>query len=164
MELPLCTASLLFFGIIEFGWLLFTYSSIYAGSREGVRYGAATGTTSAGVPAYQDCNGIKTAALRASSSAGLTASNVTVKYSLDTSDSTKVWDGNATSGNFSTLTACSTSFTPQLGDRLLVRVSYTFNMDIPLSPITSVPIITTSVRTIVTGINIGETITYNPVP
>ena len=53
---------LLLYGILEAGRLLFVYSTVVTASRQAVRYGSATGQGNNGVPRYNDCGGIRTAA------------------------------------------------------------------------------------------------------
>lgn len=54
---------LIIYGLIEVGRLLFIYNSVYSAAREAARYGAATGlNVEGGVPRYQDCEGIRSAA------------------------------------------------------------------------------------------------------
>jgi Flp pilus assembly protein TadG len=54
---------LLIYGLIEVGRLLFIYNSVVSAARQASRYGAATGlNTVGGVPRYQDCAGIRSAA------------------------------------------------------------------------------------------------------
>ena len=62
---------LLVYGILEVGRYLFLYSTVVNASRQGVRYASATGLGdggtpggNAGVPRYQDCNGIRAATSR----------------------------------------------------------------------------------------------------
>ncbi len=48
---------LLMMGIVDFGWMVFNYSQLFNGLREGTRYGsvAGFGTT----PQFEDCQGIR---------------------------------------------------------------------------------------------------------
>jgi TadE-like protein len=55
---------LLIYGIMEFGRMIYIYSSVTTASREAARYGVAVGTVG-GVPRYLDCPGILDAAERA---------------------------------------------------------------------------------------------------
>lgn len=75
---------LIVYGIIEFGRLLFVYSSTTSAAREGTRYGAAAGDANESSaqlqPHYADCDGIRNAALRSGRFAGLTTDNVTIGY------------------------------------------------------------------------------------
>jgi len=53
---------ILIMGIIEFGRLMLTISSVSSGSREAARYGASAGDNSSGIAHYQDCDGMRNAA------------------------------------------------------------------------------------------------------
>lgn len=66
---------MMLFGIIEFGRLLFTYSAVVTAARESSRYGAASGNVDNDPTKpyyYQDCDGIRAAAIRIGSIAGIT--------------------------------------------------------------------------------------------
>ncbi len=64
---------LILLGVVEFGRLLISFSSVYAASREAARYGAAVETKN-------DCNGIKAAAVRVGGFGGVQASHVAITY------------------------------------------------------------------------------------
>ena len=53
---------MLLFGVIEFGRLVTTMISVSTASREGARFGTATGEATPGIPQYIDCAGIVGAA------------------------------------------------------------------------------------------------------
>ena len=84
MTLPLLL--LLLLGIIEFGRLLFVYSSVISAAREAARYGAAGGrinpTNLNSVTYFRDCNGIRSAAIRIAGIAGVpnTTTGVRIRY------------------------------------------------------------------------------------
>ncbi len=63
-------------GVIEFGRLLVSFSSVYAASREAARYAAAVETAN-------DCAGIQAAAVRVGALGGVQASNVVISYPDD---------------------------------------------------------------------------------
>lgn len=71
---------LLLFGIIEFGRLMTTYSTVRLASRESARYGSAVGQSSSGVPRYADCSGIRAAAKDVAVLPGLTDGDIHVGY------------------------------------------------------------------------------------
>ena len=64
-------------GVLEMGRLLFVYSSVTSASREGARYGSAVGQVN-GVPRYQDCGGIRSAALKAGAFANMQADDIAI--------------------------------------------------------------------------------------
>ncbi len=72
---------LLLFGIFEFSRIMFTYSAVVAASREAARYGAAILDTGGGISQYEDCAGIKDAALRVGRFAGISDSDISIQYS-----------------------------------------------------------------------------------
>jgi len=67
------------FGVIEVGFLLFTYSSVNSAAREGARYGIAIGDVSGG-QRYYDCSGIVNAALGIGRFAGMKSGDISVYY------------------------------------------------------------------------------------
>ncbi len=64
---------LVLWAVIEFGWMLFVYSSVSSASREAARYGAA-------VDNFSDCAGIRDAAKRVGLAAGIDDANITIVY------------------------------------------------------------------------------------
>lgn len=50
---------LLVLGIVDFGRLMITISSVSSASRDAARYGASVGTDGSGTAHYQDCQGIR---------------------------------------------------------------------------------------------------------
>ena len=66
--------------IFEFGRLIFVYTSISAASREAARYGAGVGDTNPGTNLYNDCAGIKAAAVRIGRFAGVKESNISIYH------------------------------------------------------------------------------------
>ncbi len=77
---------MLILGIVEFGRLIFTYVITASASREGARFGSAVGQ---GMPQYRNCDGIRSATLRAGSLIGMTTADVAVGY--DTGPSTGIF-------------------------------------------------------------------------
>jgi hypothetical protein len=72
---------LIVYGIIEFGRMIFIYSSTTSAAREGTRYGAAAGDVTGNMlPHYADCDGILNAALRSGRFADLSTDNITISY------------------------------------------------------------------------------------
>jgi Flp pilus assembly protein TadG len=71
---------LLLFGIIEFGRLMTTYSTVRSAGREAARYGSAVGQSSNGVPRYADCTGIRAAAKDVAVLPGLSDGDIDVAY------------------------------------------------------------------------------------
>ena len=77
---------ILMLGIIEFGRLLFVYTSITSAGREAARYGSAIGANESGTPYYDDCAGIKAAAMRIGQFAGVKEDNIKIYHDKGPSD------------------------------------------------------------------------------
>lgn len=105
---------LMIFGIIDFGRLVATYTTVRSAAREAARYGSALGD---GGTQYADCTGITNAALAVDGLPDLDASDVAVTY-VDASSP-------------STLGTCGS--TPSADEfRLQVRVAKDFEVITPL--------------------------------
>jgi Flp pilus assembly protein TadG len=80
LTLPLLLMLLL--GIMEYGRLMYTYVAVVSAAREAGRYGAAAGISTGTTRYYQDCNGIRDAAIRVGGIAGVrnTAASVNIQY------------------------------------------------------------------------------------
>src|SRR5258707_803770 len=94
---------LILMGVIDFGWMLFNYSQLYNGLRDGLRYASVPGFNSAS-PQYKDCNGIKAEIVNQAGLSGITVGEITVGYD----------DGNPATP----LTACPATRTG--GDRVVI--------------------------------------------
>jgi len=136
----------LMFGVIEFGRMLFVYSVVYTASREGARYGSASGDDNpSGVPNYMDCDGIRNAAERLAILADV--QQITISYD-DGSDA----DGNPINRTI----GC-----PRPGivgglHRISVEVVAEYSTFIPLPSIPNTfTIRSESARTIISDISVG---------
>lgn len=69
---------LLLMGVIDFGWMLFNYSQLYNGLREGLRYGSVPGYTS--VEQFYQCDTIRRQIEAMAGSSGIKATNIQVYY------------------------------------------------------------------------------------
>ena len=132
---------MLFFGIIEFGRLLFTYSVVTTAAREAARYGSAAGDSDYGVPYYKSCDGIRDAAVRIGGMVGVQPGNVTISY-----------DEGPGSG---TLPNCSSSTSVELGDRVIVQVAADFQPIVPLVNLNTFTINSIAKRTILTRVDLN---------
>ncbi|MFC1996193.1 TadE/TadG family type IV pilus assembly protein [Chloroflexota bacterium] len=136
---------LLIIGIVESGRLLFFYSSITSASREGARYGSAVGQVGS-TSRYEDCAGIRTAALKAGAFASLENDNITIQY--DNGASVKD-------------SACPPTSDIKLADRVVVTAAGNFKPVIPLLdvffPEDGLDIISTTARTIIKEVAIKGT-------
>ncbi len=128
-------------GIIEFGRLLFMYSSISTASREGARYGAAAGLNDDGTAIrYEDCPGIEDSVVRIGALVGISSSDVTILY--DSGPGTSQVEG------------CPPGQPVDRADRILVRVERNFETVVPLISFPAIPLSATTARTIVKDIEI----------
>ncbi len=149
-------------GIIEFGYLMFTYSSVFSATREAARYGASVGMNADGVPHEKDCNGIRAAAVRIGGLVGVTNASIDIRYDTGPTDS-RAWEA---------LPRCEDNPNTILGDRIIVRVSFTFKSLIGIIP--NLPILNTDTRSIIKSVNISgnyptaipitDTPTHSPTP
>ncbi len=103
-------------GVIEFGRLLFFYSSVTSASREGARYGSAVGNVN-GVPRYADCDGIRDAALKAGAFADMESDDIGIQYD----DGISVKDA-----------ACPPGTTINLADRIVITALGNYSPIVPL--------------------------------
>jgi Flp pilus assembly protein TadG len=140
---------LLIYGLVEVGRMLFIYNSVVSAARQASRYGAATGlNTSGGVPRYQDCTGMRSAAQRSG-----------ILDNFENAD-ILIWHDDGEELNQSAYCkpgmAFDKSFQPSSGNSSRVRVQvsteYTPMLSfIPLQPLT---ITSVSARTILVGVTI----------
>ena len=143
---------LLLYGIIEFGRLLFIYTSVTTSSREAARYGSAVGNTG-GIPRYLDCAGILGAGRRSAILTPLDAGNITISY--DHGPSVPWYPSSITCA-----TASNEKFV--LGDRIVVDVSVQYTPLMPLVNFASFPISSTTARTILRTVEVLGTPVPNP--
>ena len=141
LVLPLLLVLML--GIIEVGRLMFIYSSVNSASREAARYGSAAGEVTSFVKYYEDCVGIKAAATRIGVLAGIEDGNILISY--DHGPNTTVFQN-----------ACPPAGDQwvNLGDRIIVQVTTTFEPMVPLVNLPSFPISSISRRTILKDVEI----------
>ena len=120
-SLTLPIVFLLIMGIIEFGRLLITYTAISSASREGARFGAAVGNDDLGIlPPYEDCVGIRESATRvAGAFLPIEDSMIIIQY--DKGPGTSIYSPCAPSSD-----------EVELGDRIIVKISVTYEPLIPL--------------------------------
>jgi len=130
---------LLVMGIVEFGRLMFTYASVATASREAARYGASVGVNPAGIEHYRDCDGIRETAKRLAGIATIEDSDIIIEY-----------DNPATGFHE---TACPPSQF-ELGDRIIVRVTSTFEPIVPLFTLESFPVTSETRRTVLRDVYI----------
>ncbi|MEJ2758554.1 MAG: pilus assembly protein, partial [Anaerolineales bacterium] len=106
------------FGIIEVGFLLFTYSSVNSAAREAARYGIAIEDVDGGAQRYYDCDGIVEAGLKIGRFAGMTSGDFAIHY-----------DGGPETANIADSCAALASGDPStitFGDRIVVEVTHQY--------------------------------------
>ena len=117
LALPVVLA--LVFGVIEFGFLLWSYSSVNSAAREAARYGIAIGDGTVAGQRYYDCAGIKNAAMRVGSFAGMEADDVLIHYDSGPNTTTKY-------ATCEDLAAFAGDDTIEFGDRIVVSVTHDY--------------------------------------
>lgn len=139
---------LLLYGIVEFGRLIFMYSSLVTASREGARYGAASGglTDFSYIPHYTDCEGIRDAARRSAILMTLSDEQIEIKYDRLDPDTNEffVFASDCPPGSV------------RLGDRIYVNVFADFEPILPLVNMQPYTIRSVTKRTILRDIFLGE--------
>ena len=135
-------------GLLEVGRVLFIYSSVVTASREAVRYGSVTGVNDGGIPFFQDCVGIRTAARNVGFLSDFQDSDISIQF--DTGPGT------------STFATCDgvdfVALQPRNGDRLLVSIETDFLPIIPLVPMDPFTIQSSSSRTMLVDIALESTL------
>ena len=130
---------LLVMGIVEFGRMMIIYSGAATASREAARYGASVGDSESGIAHYRDCDGIRATAIRISGLAPVEDSSITIQYD---NPSTGFFEASCPPSQF------------ELGDRIIVQVSLTFEPIVPMASIPPIPISSETKRTVLRDIYI----------
>ena len=136
------------FGVIEVGFLLFSYSSVNSAAREGARYGIAIGNVTGG-QRYYDCSGIVNAALRIGKFAGMSSEDISIYYDNGPDEG----DGSYVQkyASCSDLASNNGKDSIRFGDRIVVTASHDYHplvsyMGLNINPFTMTSV---SSRTIV---------------
>ena len=136
MALPLLL--LIILGLIETSRLVYTYSAVTTASREGARYGFSLGVNGMGVPHYQDCNGIREAAMALTSIAGIDEAGIVISF--DSGPGTAV------------ISSCPLP-SAETGTRILVKVTTSYKPIVPLVDLPPIEVTSTSKRTLLVNID-----------
>ncbi len=131
--------------IIEVAHLVFAFNSVSMASREAARYAAGMSrSVSTGLAQWQDCQGIRSAAIRVGSIMAIQAGDIQIDYDHGP-------------GTTSTLT-CNPNPVSQLvnGDRITVTVTVRYSLLVPLANLAPIPLTSRSSHTILTGIPVGQ--------
>ncbi len=152
--LALPVVLMLMLGIIEAGRLLVAYSAVYTASREAVRYGTANGVSESGRLYFQDCTGMRQAAVRVGRIGGVRPDDVDIRY-----DHGLVEEAPA----YNTLQQCNESAgypsesNVALGDRVIVRVTTKWNPIIPMIVLPVIDVSSTTARTVIRNVDVMGT-------
>jgi hypothetical protein len=151
------------YGLIETGRLLFIYASTVTAARQAVRYGSATGVSGAGVPYFQDCDGIRGAVhnvgfinrfenddIHITYDRGLSGTDVNGDLVTDFNDIVQIPNAAQCDDGFS-------GFDIRNGDRISVEVSTEWVPIVPILPFKPFTITTDSSRTILSSVAIYVT-------
>jgi uncharacterized protein (UPF0333 family) len=141
-------------GIFEVGRLIYYYSAVYSASHDAARYAAASGLNSSGIVYYRDCDGIRDRARSIGVGVGIVNNDITISYD----------NGPDSNGEVTSIGTCPIANDLQLGDRVVVTVSTTFESIIPLINLGDVPITAASSRTVLTKLDILSTPPYTRTP
>lgn len=135
---------LLILGIIEFGTLIASYTMVQSASREAARFAATVGDTGPGtLNLFEDCAGIRDAALRVSGSL-LAISTIVIEYDSGPGSPTILPAGCPPPASQVTL-----------GTRVVVRVRATHRPIVPLIPIGPIELVSETSRTILADVEVG---------
>lgn len=145
---------LLTYGLIEFGRLLFIYTAVASGAREGARYAAAAGFLSetSTTRYYMDCNGIRTAIRRGAILTQIPDGDITVWYDHGPSTSHFPDSGNRCPSGASVYN----QDLIKLGDRVGVHLSVQYTPIIEFLGFNGFTIETQSTRTVLIGMEINN--------
>ncbi len=152
--LALPVVLMLMLGIIEAGRLLVAYSAVYTASREAVRFGTANGVSESGRFYFQDCTGIRAAAVRVGGLGGVRADDVEIRYDHGPLEVEPA---------FTTLPECNeaagypSGSEVALGDRVIVRVTTEWNPIIPLITLPTLDVSSTAARTVIRDVDVMGT-------
>jgi len=137
----------LIFGIFEVGRLMFVYAAVVTSAREAARYGSVSGRNDAGDLYYQDCAGIRNAAIRVTFFQGLQEDDIAIYYYVNGDDDVSgdpIFTEYCSSG-----TSVDTSVNLETNDRIRVDVSSNFYPVVPIIPLSNpITIDSSSSRTI----------------
>jgi len=129
---------LLVLGIVEFGRLMITYSSISTASRDAVRYAISVGDSPAGIPHYQDCLGIRAAAENVTLFA-----DPTIVIAFDTDG-----PGGAAPVEYCQVGKATDPIDVALGTRISVTVTDIYDPLLPLVQLPNIPLTSETARTV----------------
>ena len=120
-------------GLLEVGRLLFVYAAVVTSAREAARYASVSGRNDSGDLFFQDCSGIRNAAIRVTFFQNLQDDDVLIYYNVDgniDSDGNPIYTEYCVPGD-----AVDSSITLDTNDRVRVDVNTTFNTIVQIVPL-----------------------------
>ena len=142
---------LITYGIIEFGRMVFIYTSVTGAAREGARYGAAAGIGANGYIQYADCTGIRDAVHKSSFLITIPDSDILIHYDRGPATAQVAATCETLRPNAGTKTD-----PIKMGDRIVVNVTAQYSPVIGgFLGVSGFQIQSTSARTILAKINIA---------
>ena len=143
---------LLVFGVMEMGRLLFIFVAVTSASREAARYGSSVEDIGGGIPRYADCAGIRNEASTLGNLVGIQPTQISITYDSDP----VITGGTPSSTSLGSCPVGGTGLTSvDLGARIVVQVEANYAPLVPIVPIPSFPIRSSSSRTILESIQVG---------
>ena len=129
---------LLVMGIVEFGRLMITFSSVSTASRDAVRYAVSVGENSTGIPHYQDCLGIRAAAEKVALFADLT---IVITHDSD-------GPGGAAAVEYCEIGKTVDPIEVLLGTQINVMMTDVYTPLVPIVQLPTIPITSETARTV----------------
>jgi hypothetical protein len=137
---------LIMLGLMEVGRMLAFYTAVVSASREGARYGSASGHSGDYVSYYQDCQGIRDAAMGVGFFARLEPADVVIRYDHGPDYQTLPF------GNCAVNSVGPSNI--KLGDRIVVTASTVWEPVVPLVPLQPVTLTSVTRRTILKDVEV----------
>ncbi len=134
---------LVVFGVIEFSYFFYVYSTVFSSVREATRYASAVGVNEAGVAREKDCNSIRLSAMRIGGIVGVNATSVDIRYDHGPTD-TRAWDE---------LPTCESNPATELGDRVVIKIGVPYKSLTGIIP--DLTVRNVEARTIVKGVDVA---------
>lgn len=149
---------LLLFGIFEVGWFIVIYSTVYTSSQEAARYAAVSGLNEYGINYYSDCTAIRNVAKQKGSLLGLKDDDISIIYDHGPDSNGEVFPFGNCNPTYSLTEGLA------LGDRVSVKITYKYNPLEPFISFASVPVTSTSSRSLLTNLDIVSTPPFTLTP
>ena len=135
---------LLVLGIVEFGRLMIAFSSVSTASRDAARYAVSVGESAGGIPHFQDCLGIRTAAEQVTLFA-----DVLIVITVDADG-----PGGAAAVEYCQVGKTVDPIDVALGTQISVTVSDVYEPLVPIVELPTIPVISETARTVLRDVYI----------